>query len=64
MQMIELMMSSPDNFPYISYIISKTFFLWLKHVKACPHIKIYLSKHYSAFIQIEWVQGKFYFFLS
>ena len=25
-------------------------FVLLKHVKACPHIKIYQSKHYSAFI--------------
>ena len=42
MQKSELMISSPHNFLYIL----------LKHVKACPHIKIDQSgKHYSAFMQ-------------
>ena len=47
MQMSELIMSSPHNFPCILYII---FFLLpfllllllLKHEKACPHIANYI----------------------
>ena len=63
MQMSELMMSSPHNFSCILYIFFGGIFMYfvyfffgififlLKHVKVCPHIKIYQSKHYSAFIQ-------------
>ena len=51
-QMSELMMSSPHFSPHILYIKFFTIFSFLlKHVKACPLIKIYQSKHYSAFPQ-------------
>ena len=53
MQMSELMMSLPHNFPCIlyTYKMLKIFMFLLKHVNACPNIKTYQSKHYSAFIQ-------------
>ena len=49
--MSELMMSLPHNFPSFVYNIFEIIHFLLKHVKACPHIKIHQSKHYSAFIQ-------------
>ena len=51
-QMSEVMMSSPHFFStYFVYKILQISNVLLKHVKACPHIKIYQSKHYFAFIQ-------------
>ena len=47
MQMSELMISSPHNFPCIL------------HVKACPYIKIYQNKHYSAFIKSGYKASNF-----
>ena len=52
MQMSELMISSPHNFPCIDSNVYIIFLLLLlKHVKACHQIKIYQSKYYSEFIQ-------------
>ena len=36
---------------YFVYKVLTFLLLLLKHVKACPNIKIYQSKPYSAFIQ-------------
>ena len=38
---------------FVYNIFEVVLLLLLKHVKASPHIKIYQSKHYSAFIQSE-----------
>ena len=55
MQLIELMMSLSHLFQIILYKIenfeNSIFLLLLKHGKACPYIKIYQNKQYSAFIQ-------------
>ena len=51
MRKSEVMMSSPHNFNVFRILFWKlSFLLLLKHVKACPHIKIYQSKHYSAYL--------------
>ena len=43
-----------SQFPIMMYFphkILKILIFLLKHVKVCPYIKLYQSKHYSAFIQ-------------
>ena len=56
MQLSELMISSPHNCSmYFVNKIWKIVIVLFKHVKHVPIIKIYQSKHYSAFIQTGYI---------
>ena len=61
MQMTELMKSLPHFFFHIFCIFCTFIQFGLKLGKACPHIKIYQSKHY--FVQSGYT-GKFYFLIA
>ena len=47
---VDDVMASQFSMHFVYEILNFLHFL-LKHVKACIHIKLYQSKHYSAFIQ-------------
>ena len=48
----------------IIFIFCRIFFVLLKHVKACPHIKIYHGANILHLFRVDiYMSGKFYFLI-